>query len=60
MLRLVLLRLGAGLLTLWAASVVVFLATELLPGDAAQAALGQQATPERVARCARSSASIAR
>lgn len=48
MLRLVATRIGAGLLTLWVASVVVFFATELLPGDAAQAALGQQATPQQV------------
>jgi peptide/nickel transport system permease protein len=48
-LRLILIRAGAGLLTLWAASLVVFLGTQLLPGDAAQAALGQQATPQLVA-----------
>jgi peptide/nickel transport system permease protein len=48
-LRLILIRVGVGLLTLWAASLVVFLATQLLPGDAAQAALGQQATPQLVA-----------
>jgi peptide/nickel transport system permease protein len=47
-LRLILLRIGAGLLTLWAASLVVFLGTQLLPGDAAQAALGQHATPQLV------------
>src|SRR5215470_16116062 len=49
MLRLVLIRAGIGLLTLWAASLVVFLGTQLLPGDAAEAALGQQATPQLVA-----------
>ena len=32
----------------WAASLVVFLGTQLLPGDAAQAALGQTATPQLV------------
>jgi peptide/nickel transport system permease protein len=48
-LRLILIRAGIGLLTLWAASLVVFLGTQLLPGDAAQAALGQQATPQLVA-----------
>jgi peptide/nickel transport system permease protein len=47
-LRLVLLRTIVGLLTLWAASLVVFLGTQLLPGDAAQAALGQTATPQLV------------
>lgn len=49
MIRLVLIRAGIGLLTLWAASLVVFLGTQLLPGDAAQAALGQYATPDLVA-----------
>lgn len=49
MLRRLLLRLGAGLLTLWAVSLLVYLGTQLLPGDAAQAALGQQATPQLVA-----------
>ena len=44
MLRLILIRAGLGLLTLWAASLVVFLGTQLLPGDVAEAALGQQAT----------------
>jgi peptide/nickel transport system permease protein len=48
-LRLILIRACLGLLTLWAASLVVFLGTQLLPGDAAQAALGQQATPQLVA-----------
>jgi peptide/nickel transport system permease protein len=47
--RLILIRAGIGLLTLWAASLIVFLGTQLLPGDAAQAALGQQATPQLVA-----------
>ena len=47
--RRVLIRIGIGLLTLWAVSLVVFLGTQLLPGDAARAALGQQATPQLVA-----------
>ena len=47
--RLVLNRLGVGVLTLLAVSVVIFTITNLLPGDAAQAALGQEATPELVA-----------
>ena len=46
MLRRILTRIGIGLLTLWAVSLLVFLSTQLLPGDAAQAALGQQATPQ--------------
>ena len=42
-------RLLVGLLTLWAASVVVFAGTELLPGDAASAYLGQEKTEEGIA-----------
>jgi peptide/nickel transport system permease protein len=48
-LRLVLLRLALGAGILWAVSVVVFAATQALPGDAAQAILGRDATPERLA-----------
>lgn len=42
-------RIGAGLLTLLVCSVLIFLACNLLPGDVATAALGKNATPERVA-----------
>ena len=42
-------RLAAALATLAFVSVVVFLATELLPGDVAEVVLGQSATPEAVA-----------
>lgn len=42
-------RLLLGILTLWAISVMVFLGTEILPGDVAEAILGQSATPETVA-----------
>jgi peptide/nickel transport system permease protein len=49
MIRLVVRRLGFGVLTLWAVSLIVFLATQALPGDAAQAILGREATPERLA-----------
>jgi len=38
-----------GLLTLWLVSVVVFAATQALPGDPARAFLGRNATPESVA-----------
>jgi peptide/nickel transport system permease protein len=48
-LRLVLKRLGLGLLTLFVVSILIFFAVELLPGDIAQAVLGQSATPETVA-----------
>jgi peptide/nickel transport system permease protein len=40
-------RIVLGVLTLLLVSVVVFAATQALPGDAARAALGQEATPER-------------
>jgi peptide/nickel transport system permease protein len=45
----VLRRVLLGLLTLWVVSVVVFAATQALPGDPAQAILGRNATPESLA-----------
>lgn len=42
-------RVGAGILTLLIVSAVVFFITSLLPGDAAQMILGQNATAETVA-----------
>lgn len=42
-------RLLLGLLTLFAISVLVFVGTEILPGDVAQAVLGQSATAETTA-----------
>ncbi|MDH5528666.1 MAG: ABC transporter permease [Paracoccaceae bacterium] len=42
-------RLGLGLLTLFIISLIIFGATELLPGDLAKSILGQSATPETVA-----------
>jgi peptide/nickel transport system permease protein len=42
-------RLALGLLTLWLISLVVFAAMLALPGDAATAILGKEATPDRVA-----------
>ncbi len=42
-------RLSLGLLTLFVVSVIIFLAVGMLPGDAAQAMLGQAATEETVA-----------
>ncbi len=41
-------RLALGLLTLFIVSIVIFAAVNLLPGDFAQAILGQGATPEAV------------
>ena len=49
MLALLTRRLLVGLATLVAVSVLVFLATVVLPGNAATAILGQTATPQRVA-----------
>jgi peptide/nickel transport system permease protein len=46
--RLVRHRLAVGILTLFLVSVVVFLATEVLPGNAAYAILGRNANPVRV------------
>jgi len=42
-------RLGLGLLTLLVVSILIFFAVELLPGDIAEAVLGQGATEETVA-----------
>ena len=47
--RLILRRIGLGLLTLWLVSLIVFAAVLALPGDAATAILGKEATPDRVA-----------
>jgi peptide/nickel transport system permease protein len=41
-------RLGIGVITLFAVSVIVFLATEVLPGNAAFAILGRSANPARL------------
>ena len=49
LLRLILQRLGLGVLTLLVVSVLIFFAVELLPGDLAEAVLGQAATAETVA-----------
>lgn len=43
-------RLGLGLVTLLVVSVLIFFAVELLPGDIAQAVLGQMATEETLAK----------
>jgi len=47
--KLIVKRLLVGLITLLAISVIVFLGTEILPGDVAQAVLGQAATEETLA-----------
>ncbi len=48
-LKLVVQRIALGLALLLAVSLVIFLGTEALPGDTAQAILGQSATPEALA-----------
>ena len=45
-LRLVTQRIALGILLLLAVSVLIFAGTQILPGDVAQAILGQSATPE--------------
>ncbi|MBL6918850.1 MAG: ABC transporter permease [Gammaproteobacteria bacterium] len=47
--RALLARLGISLVTLWVVSVLIFIGTNLLPGDVAQIILGQMATPENTA-----------
>jgi len=47
--RMIAQRLGLGLVTLFVISLLIFGATALLPGDFAEAVLGQAATPETVA-----------
>lgn len=45
----VLRRVAAGALTLLAATALIFLAIQVLPGDVADTVLGRNATPERIA-----------
>lgn len=42
-------RIAAGVVTLFLASVIVFMATQVLPGNAAYSVLGNTATPQRLA-----------
>lgn len=46
--KIILQRVALGLLTLFIVSIVIFAAVNMLPGDFAQAILGQGATPEAV------------
>ena len=48
-LKLVAQRIALGLVLLWAASVLIFVGTQILPGDVAQSMLGQSATPVSLA-----------
>jgi peptide/nickel transport system permease protein len=45
---LVLRRVGLGLITLLVVSIIVFIATSVLPGNAAYSVLGNSATPQRI------------
>lgn len=49
MIRMIVRRLVVSVVVLWIVSLLVFIATLLLPGDPARAILGQAATPERLA-----------
>ena len=49
LLRLVAKRVGLSLILLLAVSVLIFVGTQILPGDVAQSILGQAATPQAVA-----------
>ena len=44
--RLIATRAALGILTLFAVSALIFICTQILPGDVASAVLGQQATPD--------------
>ena len=46
MVKFILIRIALGILSLLAVSLLIFAATEILPGDVASAVLGQGATPE--------------
>ena len=47
--RMVMRRIGIGIVLLWLVSVLIFAVTQVLPGDAAEIRLGQEATPETLA-----------
>ena len=49
MFKLIVRRVFLGLITLLAVSLLVFIGTEILPGDVAQAMLGQSATETNLA-----------
>ncbi len=52
-LKLITQRLALGILLLFAASILIFAGTSILPGDVAQSILGQSATPEALANMRR-------
>lgn len=49
LIKLVAQRVGLSLLLLFAVSILIFVGTQILPGDVAQSILGQSATPQAVA-----------
>ena len=57
--KLILQRLLLGVLTLLAVSMAIFAAVEFLPGDLAEATLGQEATEETIAAIRREPGAIA-
>jgi peptide/nickel transport system permease protein len=48
-LRMLVQRISLGILTLFIVSLIIFLGVSMLPGDAAEAILGQAATPDTIA-----------
>jgi len=49
MTQMILRRIGIGVVLIWVVSVMIFILTQVLPGDAAQIRLGQNVTPETLA-----------
>ena len=48
--KMILRRIGIGIATLWIVSILIFVGTQILPGDVAEIMLGQSATPETLAQ----------
>jgi len=48
--NMILRRIGIGIATLWIVSILIFVGTQILPGDVAEIMLGQSATPETLAQ----------
>jgi peptide/nickel transport system permease protein len=48
--KMILRRIGVGIATFWIVSILIFVGTEILPGDVAEIILGQSATPETLAQ----------
>ena len=57
-LTMILQRFGLGLVTLFVVSAIIFLGVEFLPGDIAEALLGQGASPKTSRPCATNSDSM--